>query len=82
MNTMGIPLRHHKEGDRVEVYEDPVTERKYEASVTLVTRLDADQDYPFMEHWLVKFDDNQELARFIRGVDIAPGEFERGAAHG
>ena len=56
-------------GACVAIYEDPLSETVFEANVTLVQRVDKGYD-PWMEYWLVRFEDGEELQRYIAKDEV------------
>lgn len=57
-----------KEGDHVAVYEDPLTEKKFEGTVKLLAKIDVKTIYQGkLEHWKVKFlEDGYITTRVIK----------------
>lgn len=54
-------------GDKVNIYEDPITEQRREGQARLVECMDRDAHGDGrMERWIVDFGDGQEVARAIR----------------
>lgn len=50
-----------KQGDRVKIYQKPLTKKDYEGMATLVKRFDNRKDKGY-EDWYVKFDTDSDLS--------------------
>ena len=56
-----------KKGDRVKIYQKPLTEEDYEGEAELVKHLsDGSYGDAHIEDWLVRFEDGIKIRRTIR----------------
>ncbi len=57
-----------KVGDKVTIFDDPITEMKPEGKATLLTCVDIDPGQPIMERWQVHFDDDVDDCNVSRVI--------------
>ena len=62
-----IASKRHRPGERLMVYQDPVTRETEEGMATLVScQIPAHESEPEEpENWLVRFDDGDEHSRWV-----------------
>jgi len=54
-----------KKQKKVKIYQDPLTEQKYEGEAILIKQIGALEPHYHIQRWLVRFDDGMEVERDI-----------------